>query len=86
MIWGENPLFSETSIEIYIYIYICIYIDQFLLLQWCFCVCPLKNPNQGESEAVEGGFARKKIEGLVRMLDVEVTSKLMPPKILGIFG
>ena len=53
-----------------------------LLLKWCFLFATEKE--SGESEAVEG--AARKTEGLVRMLDVEVTSKLMPPKILGIFG
>ena len=53
-----------------------------LLLKWCFLFTTEKE--SGESEAVEG--AAQKIEGFVRMLDVEVTSELMPPKILGNFG
>ena len=53
-----------------------------LLLKWWFLFATEKE--SGESEAVEG--AARKIEGLVRMLDVEVTSKLMPPKIRGIVG
>ena len=44
MIWGENPLFLETSIlyvYIYVYVYICIYIYMRLLHPWKQ-TCPLK--------------------------------------------